>query len=78
MFSFFTANAMIFDKKVPGSSNNAKKDPDNKVDSKSPVFRDFPYNRKEIWEEIASSDLLVIGNGRLFVDISLDFMRGSL
>lgn len=33
---------------------------------------------KEIWEEIASSDLLVIGNGRLFVDISLDFMRGSL
>ena len=33
---------------------------------------------KKIWEELASSDLLVIGNGRLFVDISLDFMRGPL
>ena len=25
---------------------------------------------KKIWEELASSDLLVIGNGRLFVDIA--------
>ena len=33
---------------------------------------------KRIWEELATSDLLVIGNGRLFVDISLDFMRGPL
>ncbi len=33
---------------------------------------------KKIWEELATSDLLVIGNGRLFVDISLDFMRGPL
>ena len=33
---------------------------------------------EKIIEEFASTDLLVIGNGRLFVDISLDFMRGPL
>jgi len=33
---------------------------------------------KKIWKELASSDLFVIGNGRLFVDISLDFMHGPL
>lgn len=33
---------------------------------------------KRIIKELGSANLLVIGNGRLFVDISLDFMKGPL
>jgi len=31
-----------------------------------------------IWQELKTSNLLVIGGGRLFIDITLDFMRGPL
>ncbi|QVK24728.1 polysaccharide pyruvyl transferase family protein [Shewanella dokdonensis] len=31
-----------------------------------------------MYDEISKCDVVIIGNGRLFVDISLDFMKGPL
>ena len=55
----------------------------NKAESIGRLFNGFNQgdsseHLRVIFEELSSADLLIIGNGRLFVDISLDFMRGPL
>jgi len=41
-------------------------------------YGDDTNHLQTIWKALETSDLLVIGGGRLFVDITLDFMRGPL
>ena len=47
------------------------------------IFRGFNENDsvdhlQDIYTHLCNSDALLIGNGRLFIDITLDFMRGPL
>jgi polysaccharide pyruvyl transferase WcaK-like protein len=55
----------------------------SKLESIGKLFKglnpgDDTNHLKKIMGELSTSDLLVIGNGRLLIDVSLDFMRGPL